>query len=58
MFNIGNNFSFVFYDLPDVKESIKAFFEKTMNQEAKIPKGDAREATSLVLECLDQFSVS
>ena len=54
----GVNFAFVFYALPDVEQSIKMFFEKTMNQEAKIPQGDAREATVLVLECLQQFTIS
>ena len=54
----GINFAFVFYNLPDVKDSIRMFFEKTMNQEAKIPRTDAKEATSLVIECLDQFSLS
>ena len=37
----GINFSFVFYRLPDILESTAAFFEKTLNSEAKIPKTDS-----------------
>ena len=37
----GINFSFLFYPLPDVFQSIEKFFSKTLNQEAGVPQADA-----------------
>ncbi|MEI6876757.1 MAG: hypothetical protein WCL50_16700, partial [Spirochaetota bacterium] len=46
----GANFSFVFYDLPDVGESLKLFFEKTFNKEAGMPLADAKKVAATVAE--------
>ncbi len=53
----GINFSFVFYRLSDILESIAAFFEKTLNTEAKIPKVDAKKAAALIIEGLKKFTI-
>ncbi len=45
----GINFSLVFYRLPDLFDTLKLFFEKSLNQEADIPMADARKATNLLL---------
>lgn len=39
----GVNFSFVFFALPDVYESMQLFFEKTFNREAGVPQSDAKK---------------
>ncbi len=44
----GINFSFVFYALPDVKESLNLFFEKTFNKEAGLPLADCKKIASAV----------
>lgn len=44
----GINFSFVFYALPDIKESLSLFFEKTFNKEAGVPLSDAKKVAASV----------
>ncbi len=39
----GVNFSFIFYNLPDVYDSLTLFFEKTFNKEAGVPMADAKK---------------
>lgn len=46
----GMNFSFIFYKLPDVYDSLKLFFEKTFNKEAGIPLADAKKIAAAVTE--------
>ncbi len=46
----GMNFSFVFYKLPDVYESLQLFFEKTFNKEAGIPLADSKKIAAAVTE--------
>jgi hypothetical protein len=53
----GINFSFIFYLRDDVLDSLGMFFERTLNEEAKIPKGDAKEATSSIIEGIKKFTV-
>lgn len=53
----GINFAFIFYNLDDVVESIRLFFEKTLNQEAKIPKTDATKASKIIIDRVSQFTV-
>ncbi|GHT97496.1 hypothetical protein FACS1894142_2170 [Spirochaetia bacterium] len=40
----GINFALVFYQLPDLYDSLALFFEKTFNREAGIPQADARKS--------------
>ena len=53
----GVNFSFIFYNLPDVLDSIREFFEKTLNQEANVPTVSAKEAARFILKGLNKFTV-
>ncbi len=53
----GMNFSFIFYNLPDVFETIKLFFSKTLNKEAKVPQADAEKAAQAIIEGLKKFSI-
>jgi hypothetical protein len=46
----GMNFSFVFYKLPDVLDSMALFFEKTFNKEAGVPLNDAKTVSKVVME--------
>jgi len=46
----GMNFSFLFYSLPDVFESMNKFFAKTLNQEAGISQPDAVKAAKAISE--------
>jgi len=39
----GVNFSFIFYMLPDVYDSMTLFFEKTFNKEAGVPMVDSKK---------------
>ena len=53
----GINFAFVFFNLPDVLDSIESFFEKTLNSEAKVPTFDSKKAAKLITEGLRKFSI-
>ncbi|GHU96946.1 hypothetical protein FACS189483_01460 [Spirochaetia bacterium] len=44
----GINFALVFYQLPDLYDSLGLFFEKTFNQEAGIPQLDAKKCAKKV----------
>lgn len=53
----GINFSFLFYNLSDVMETMQAFFATTLNKEANVPKEDAAKAGMLVVNGLKRFSI-
>lgn len=53
----GINFCFVFYNLPDVMETIGKFFTATLNKEAGIPQTDAQKAAESVINGLKKFTV-
>ena len=44
----GINFSFLFFMLPDIYDSMALFFEKTFNKEAAVPLADAKKVAKLV----------
>jgi hypothetical protein len=48
----GINFSIVFYQMPNVYDSLAAFFEDSFNRQRKIPQSDARKAAALVVSTL------
>lgn len=54
----GINFSFIFYTRDDVLDSLRLFFERTLNEEAKIAKGDAKKATAHIVKGIGQFNVT
>jgi hypothetical protein len=53
----GINFSFLFYNLPDVFDTIAKFFSATLNKEAGVPKAEAVRASELVIEGLRRFTI-
>jgi hypothetical protein len=48
----GINFSFVFYNLPDIYDSIGLFFELSINRDCHVPQADARKVGRLVKSIL------
>jgi hypothetical protein len=50
----GVNFALVFYNLPDIYDSLTSFFEKTLNKEAQIPQADAKKAAKKVVEAVSK----
>jgi len=42
------NFAVVFYHLPDVHNSLAAFFEDSLNRTRKVPQADAKKAAQLI----------
>jgi hypothetical protein len=48
----GMNFSFVFYKLDDLFDSLGLFFEKSFNKEAGIPMVDAKKGSQRVIETM------
>ena len=54
----GINFSFIFYPRDDVMDSLKLFFERTLSEEAKIAKADARKATTSIVKGIGKFSLA
>lgn len=44
----GVNFAFIFYNLPDVFDSMTLFFEKTFNKEAGVPLPDAKKVAKAI----------
>jgi len=53
---VGVNFAFVFYNLPDVYESLDTFFQKTLNREAGVPQINAKAAAKTITENLHKLS--
>jgi hypothetical protein len=50
----GVNFALVFYNLPDIYDSMNSFFEKTLNKEAQIPQADAKKAAKKIIESVSK----
>ncbi len=53
----GINFALIFYNQPDVRDSIRLFFEQTLNQEAKIGKPDAKKAAKAIISGIESFTI-
>jgi hypothetical protein len=53
----GINFSFIFYNQPDVMKTIETFFARTLNQESKVPLTDAKTAAAVVVGAMKKFAV-
>jgi hypothetical protein len=50
----GINFALVFYNLPDLYNTLAMFFEKTLNKEAGIPQVDAKKSAKKVAETVEK----
>lgn len=53
----GLNFSLLFYNLPEVIESLRFFFTETLNREAKVPKTDSQKGAEIVIKGIRNFSI-
>ena len=53
----GMNFAFIFYNLPDVSDTVQLFFEKTLVNESNIPKPDAKKSSAYIVEGLSRFTI-
>jgi hypothetical protein len=49
----GINFSLLFYKLPDIYDTMKVFFSKTLNKEAVVPMHDAEKVAEKVVELVE-----
>jgi len=54
---VGANFSLVFYNLPDVLDSLSTFFTQSLNKDAGVPKSDARKATEKIIDAVNNFGI-
>jgi hypothetical protein len=50
----GINFALVFYNLPDIYETLASFFEKTLNKEAGIPQVDAKKGAKKISDIVKE----
>lgn len=53
----GINFAFIFYNRPDVFDTIKSFFTKTLNKEARVPQTNALKSSEEIIKGLKKFSI-
>jgi hypothetical protein len=44
----GLNISFLFYELPDLYDTMDKFFQQTFNKDAGIPQADAKKAAKMI----------
>jgi hypothetical protein len=51
------SFSILFYNLPDVFDSIAAYFQKTLSTEARLPAADAVAAAGRIVAGLKRFTI-
>ena len=51
----GLNICFVFYNLPDLYETLALFFEKTFNKDVAVPQSDARKAAKETAEVVEKL---
>jgi len=50
----GLNISFLFYELPDVYETLSKFFEQTFNKDAGVPQVDAKKAAKEAVNVVEK----
>ena len=53
----GMNFALIFYNLPEIKETLSYFFSQTLNKEADVPTTDAKKASKLIVEGIESFNI-
>jgi len=51
---VGLNVSFVFYELPEIYETLEKFFQQTFNKDAGVPMTDAAKAAKVALEVISK----
>lgn len=53
----GINFALIFYNLPEIMNTLDFFFSETLHKEAGVPSPDAKRAAKYVIDGLKKFSV-
>jgi hypothetical protein len=53
----GINVAFLFYNSPEVFDTIAKFFATSLNKQAGVPKSDAAKASQLVVNGLKNFTI-
>ncbi len=53
----SSDFAVIFYNLPNVLDTIQAFFAKTLNTATRIPKTEAAQAARLIVDGLRKFTI-
>lgn len=53
----GMNFALLFYNLPDVLDTVGVFFGKTLNKEAGVPQSDSKKAAENVVAGVKKFNI-
>lgn len=50
----GLNITFLFYELPDLYETLAKFFEQSFNKDAGVPQADARKASKETVNVVEK----
>ena len=45
----GHDVTFLFYELPDLYDTLEKFFEKAFNNDAGVPQSDAKKAAQMII---------
>ena len=53
----GINFSLLIYNLPDALDTMRIFFEQSLNKEAGVPTIDAKKASGSVISGIKKFTI-
>ena len=53
----GHDLAVLFFNLPDVLQSLEQFLQATLNKEANIPQADAKKAAALVVKVVKKFTI-
>jgi hypothetical protein len=53
----GINFSLLIYNLPDALDTMRIFFEQSLNKEAGVPAIDAKKASGSVISGIKKFTI-
>ena len=52
---VGLNITFLFYELPDLYDTMKKFFEQSFNKDAAVPQADAKKAAKEAVEVVEKL---
>jgi len=51
---IGMNITFLFYELPDLYDTLAKFFEQSFNKDAAVPQADAKKVAKQAVEVIEK----
>ena len=52
---VGLNITFLFYELPDLYETLAKFFEQSFNKDAAVPQADAKKAAKQAVGVVEKL---